>query len=221
MTRDEEKALIARCKSDPAAFGRVYDELFDRIFKFVLYRVADVPLAEDLTSQVFINALKGLSGYRWKGISISAWLYRIAINEINGHYRRSRRMSPIDIAGVADSLEDNSTRPDKELADAEAHLAEKERFLMLHRCMSELKKEEQTLLVLRYYEKKPYGEISDILGKKESALRMRVKRALAKLRDRMAEKEAENEAYGRSLIRHGTAGSNGRGIPDKAAAEPA
>ena len=71
-----------------AAFGRLYDEHFEAIFRHVLLRVGDV--AEDLTSQTFFKALKGFWRLRLSGAPSAAWLYRIATNEVNSHFRRRR-----------------------------------------------------------------------------------------------------------------------------------
>jgi RNA polymerase sigma-70 factor (ECF subfamily) len=78
--RSEERELIARSKRDPGAFGQIYDAHFTRIFRYILYRVADVPLSEDLAAQTFTKALEHLGRFRWTGVSISARLYRIATN---------------------------------------------------------------------------------------------------------------------------------------------
>ena len=115
MTRSQERDLIARSKRDPEAFGRIYDEYFPGIFRYILYRVADAALSEDLAAQTFYKALKYLGRFRWTGISISAWLYRIAANEVNSHFRRSGRATFTDIEKISERLPDEDSRPDREL----------------------------------------------------------------------------------------------------------
>jgi len=200
MTMDEQKALIALSKKDPAAFGRIYDMYFDMIFRFVLHRVGNVADAEDLTAQTFFNALKNLWKFRWTGISITAWLYRIATNEANGFFRRQKKKSFADIEKLSKRLPDKKNRPDHELEIAEETLAQQRTFLMLNRCIKELKPEEQSLITLRYFEKKPYAEIAKILGKKEGTLRMRAKRALEKLKNQLQIQGIDYETIGKSSV---------------------
>lgn len=209
ITMDEQKALIALSKKDPTAFGRLYDMHFDMIFKYILYRVGNVTDAEDLTAQTFFNALKNLWKFRWTGISITAWLYRIATNEVNGFFRRLKKKSFTDIEKLSDRLPDEKNRPDHELEIAEETLAQQKAFLMLNRCVKELKPEEQSLITLRYFEKKPYAEIAKILRKKEGTLRMRAKRALEKLKIQLQKQGIDYETIGKSSIQHSQAGCEG------------
>src|ERR1700742_421458 len=87
----QEYQILARSKKDPRAFGELYEKYFDRIFNFIYRQTDDEDLAGDLSSQTFINALNHLSGYEFRGVPFSAWLYRIARNEINKHYRKNKR----------------------------------------------------------------------------------------------------------------------------------
>jgi DNA-directed RNA polymerase specialized sigma24 family protein len=85
---------------------------------------------------------------------------------------------------------------------AEKQVAENERFVILNQCMQRLKPEAQTLLTLRYLNKKRFAEIAEILGVKEGTLRMRNKRALEKLRIQLEKQGAEDESIGRSPVKH-------------------
>jgi RNA polymerase sigma-70 factor (ECF subfamily) len=182
MTLAEEKALLAEAKHDPEAFGRVYDRYFDAIFRYVLNRVAQVSLAEDLTAQTFFKAMRNLWKFRWTGVSISAWLYRIATNEVNAHLRMVGTRPLKSLASVVDQLEDPRSPPDLELIAAEEALARYRGFLLLHEAVRTLKPEDQSLIVLRYFEGKSFHEIARIINRREGCLRMRTLRALEKLR---------------------------------------
>ncbi len=73
----------------PEGFEAIYERHFDSIFRYVLHRVANVAEAEDLTSQTFFKALRGIDRYRpGANGSAEAWLYRIATNELSSHFRR-------------------------------------------------------------------------------------------------------------------------------------
>lgn len=206
---EEQKALIALSKEDPSAFGRIYDMHFDMIFKYILRRVGNVADAEDLAAQTFFNALKNLWRFRWTGASISSWLYRIATNEVNGFYRKSRKRTHTDIGKLTDRLADGKNRPDQELEIAEETLTRQEAFLALNACVKELKPDEQSLIALRYFERKPYAEIAEVLGRKEGTLRMRAKRALEKLRIQLQKQGIDYETTGELSIQHSRAGCEG------------
>src|ERR1044072_3989455 len=100
MSEDEiqqEYAILQRSKKDTKAFSELYEKYFDRIFNFIYRQTDDEDLAGDITSQTFINALNHLSSYQFRGLPFSAWLYRIARNEINKHYRKNKRKNVFSI----------------------------------------------------------------------------------------------------------------------------
>lgn len=79
--RLDEDVLIKRSQSDPEAFKPLYEKYFKKIYLFIFHRTGDKELAGDLSQQVFLKALKGISKFQLRGLPFSAWLYRIAINE--------------------------------------------------------------------------------------------------------------------------------------------
>jgi RNA polymerase sigma-70 factor (ECF subfamily) len=79
---EAERLRIEQAKTDPQAFGELFDEYYDTIVRYVVRRTADVAVAQDITSEVFIKAFKHLLSFRWQGVLFSAWLYRIAMNEL-------------------------------------------------------------------------------------------------------------------------------------------
>jgi RNA polymerase sigma-70 factor (ECF subfamily) len=170
------------------AFEELYEEHFDGIFRYILYRVGHVAEAEDLTAQTFFKALRSLWRFRWSRGSFSAWLYRIATNEVNSHHRRRRPSVPL---GLLDAGEGSPVA--QEAAIAEKLLSRNERFQRVQRGICRLKPEEQALVVLRYVEEKPYGEIAAILRKGIGAVTMRTHRALARLKTEIERQEVEDE----------------------------
>lgn len=181
MTQSEERELIEQCKTDPLAFGKVFDDHFEAIFQYTLHRVGNVAVAQDLTAQTFYNALNSLWKFRWTGVSISSWLYRIATNEINGFFRKLKRRPETDIEQVGNYLKDHRFQPDREMEQAENAVARCNTFNRLNESIRQLDPDEQTLLTLRYFENLSYADIAQIMGKKEGTLRMRCKRILEKL----------------------------------------
>ncbi len=199
MDASREKELLDRCRTDPEAFGELYDAHFDAIFRYILHRVGNVTVAQDLTSQTFFKAVRRLGGFMWRGIAVSAWLYRVAGNEVNSylrrHYRRKKHEEP-----WADYMEAvNHVSPDQEAQDAEAEVKRNELYGVLNRHIQRLDEVDQSILTLRYFEKKSYGEIAQILGKREGTMRMRASRALDRLKDFLAEEEIDYEHYRETL----------------------
>src|SRR4030066_7266 len=103
----DEQSLIRRAQQrDQVALTQLYEENFDRIYRYIVLKIGDRTEAEDMTQQVFLNALQSISSYKWKGMPFTSWLYRIAHNQIvDYHRKRSRRvLVPLDesLPAVAD-----------------------------------------------------------------------------------------------------------------------
>src|SRR5262245_7849123 len=92
----DERLLVEAAQADPAKFDALYERHFERIYFFVVSRVHDRAVAEDLTSEVFHKALANLASFEWRGAPYSAWLYRIASNAIVDYYKRSNREQQVD-----------------------------------------------------------------------------------------------------------------------------
>jgi RNA polymerase sigma-70 factor (ECF subfamily) len=165
-------------------FDDVYDTHFDAIFRYVLRRVANVAVAEDLTAETFYKALRRFWRFRWSGSNVSAWLYRIATNEINSHYRSHRTSVAVDPATVT-----------AEPSDAETELAVHRLYLDLHRALRRLNHDDQALIVLRYFEQKSYDEIASILRRRPGTLAMRANRALKKLKNELRQRGIDHEEF--------------------------
>ena len=88
--REAERLLVDRAKRDPEAFGALYDRYFSQIYRFVFSRLRDQTSAEDVTSEVFMKALRSIPRYQDTGRPFTAWLYQISVNTINDRYRASR-----------------------------------------------------------------------------------------------------------------------------------
>jgi RNA polymerase sigma-70 factor (ECF subfamily) len=88
----DEESLVQRAKQgDEEAFAQLYEEYFNKIYRYVALRMGDRMEAEDIAQQVFLNAIKAISSFRWKGVPFSAWLFRIAHNQVVDHLRKTRK----------------------------------------------------------------------------------------------------------------------------------
>jgi RNA polymerase sigma-70 factor, ECF subfamily len=175
MTEDEirkEEQVIERSKKDPRAFGELYEKYFDRIFNYILRQTDDEELAGDLCSQTFVNALNNINRYEFRGFPFSAWLYKIAGNEVNKHYRKNKgnKIFSIEELKVRELVEQGVDDWDEEL------------ITRLLKYMNELPTDMIQVLELRFFEDKDFKEIAFILDMTESGAKMRTYRALDKLR---------------------------------------
>lgn len=168
----QEREVIERSRKDPRAFGELYEKYFDRIFNYLYRQTDDEELAGDLCSQTFINALNNLSRFEFRGVPFSAWLYKIASNEVNKHYRKNKGKKVF-------SLEEMRV---KELIESSELAWDEEQIQQLLRFMMDLPTEMLQVLELRFFEDKDFKEIAFILDITESGAKMRTYRALDKLR---------------------------------------
>ena len=87
-----EESVIRRAQQrDQVALTQLYEDNFDRIYRYIVLKIGDRTEAEDMTQQVFLNAIQSISSYNWKGMPFSSWLYRIAHNQVVDHLRKKSR----------------------------------------------------------------------------------------------------------------------------------
>jgi RNA polymerase sigma-70 factor, ECF subfamily len=172
MNIEQEQQLIEESKTDPQSFERLYIKYYEPILKFVYKRVESLDDTRDITSTVFIKALSSISKYKDMGFPFSSWLYRIAINEINMFYRRSKKSRVISL----------NERGLKNIA-SESSDVDTEALMALKRSLLHLSPDELFLIELRFFEDKAFAEIGEILDITEANAKVRTYRALDKLRN--------------------------------------
>lgn len=172
-----EQALIERAKSnDPEAFAAIYEEHFDMIYRYVFLRVGNQMEAEDLTQQVFLNAMKAISSYKWRGAPFSSWLFRIAHNQVIDFHRRAAKaqVTIIEAPIVA-------ANPDPaEVAEREVDIKR------IKEAMKELTQLQQEVIAMRFAGELTTAETAKIMGKSEGAVKALQHSALAALRKMLA-----------------------------------
>lgn len=186
MDLKQEEELVRKAKIDPQAFGDLYKEYHDRIFGYILKRTANVVTTQDITSEVFLKALKNIRHFRWRGIPFSAWLYQIAGHEITNGHRENKR-NQLLLEELKHSTSELITSLETETIETEEQLKKYGDFLSIHKYISSLPAKYQEVIALRFFEKKRAKEIGVILGKKEGTTRSLLHRGLEKLREIMAQ----------------------------------
>ena len=170
---------VERAKSDPAAFGELYDRYAGQIYRFVRARIRDDGLAEDITAEVFLSALRHIKGYRDLGRPFSCWLYRIAVNAVASHYRRQRSaLSLDDQLGLVSPLLD----PLDEVVD-------RERLRTIWQAVDGLPAQQRAAMILKFAEDMTMEEIGAVLGKSPAAAKLLIYRAMQRLRRELAPAE--------------------------------
>jgi RNA polymerase sigma-70 factor (ECF subfamily) len=178
LSTDPEPALVAAAQRDRAAFAGLYRLYVTRIYRYIYSRVGAAAEAEDLTSQVFVQALEGLAGYREQG-HFSAWLFSIARRKVADHHRRRPAPLPLDEATAA-----------ADQVDPLGRLVQEEALERLAALVAGLGEEEQELLRLRFAGELSYGEVGAVVGRSEPAVKMAMHRLLRRLEARWEAKDA-------------------------------
>jgi len=173
--------LIRRAQAgDAEAFGLLYDRYVDTVFRFVYFRVGNRQLAEDLTSDTFLRALRRISSFTWQGRDLGAWLVTIARNLVADHFKSGRYRLEVTTSDVLDAdREDRGPEGSPEAAVVE-HITN----VTLLAAVKQLNPEQQECIVLRFLQGFSVAETAKAMGKNEGAikaLQYRAVRALARL----------------------------------------
>ena len=174
-------ALVERAQAGEAeAFGLIYDRYMDTVFRFIYFRVGNRQLAEDLTSDTFLRALKRIGSFTWQGRDLGAWLVTIARNLVADHFKSGRYRLEITTGDVLDAdKEDRGPEGTPETAVVD-HITN----VTLLTAVKQLNPEQQECIVLRFLQGFSVAETAQAMGKNEGAikaLQYRAVRALARL----------------------------------------
>jgi RNA polymerase sigma-70 factor, ECF subfamily len=165
----DERLLVEAAKRDPALFAELYTRNFHVVYAYVARRAASREEAEDLTSEVFHQALANLQRFEWRGAPFGAWLIRIAANAIADRWRSRSREGGDPLTGEP----------------SDESMTGVERRAMLYQLVDGLPEDQRRVLVLRFVEDKSIREIAHQLRRTEGAVKQLQFRALEKLRASM------------------------------------
>ena len=167
----DERLLVEAAQHDPTRFAALYEANLGRVYGYVARRVGDRHEAEDLTAEVFHQALRNLPRFEWRGVPFAAWLLRIASNAIVDRAKRIAR-------------DRNLPEPD---LPPEVSLEEVEYRARLFRLVDSLPPDQRRVVVMRFGEQKKIREIADEIGRSEGAVKQLQLRGLQTLRARLSE----------------------------------
>jgi RNA polymerase sigma-70 factor, ECF subfamily len=165
----DERLLVEAAQQDPRRFTELYERNFYRVYAYVAKRVPSREEAEDITSEVFHQALAKIGSFEWRGAPFAAWLFRIAANAITDRWRISGK---------------ESGEPVPDLPD-EAAAQDIERRALLFELVESLPADQRRVVTMRFVEQKKIREIAQELGRTEGAVKQLQFRALEHLRARL------------------------------------
>jgi RNA polymerase sigma factor (sigma-70 family) len=151
----------------------LFERYHKKIFNFLARMTLDRDLAEDLTQNVFLRIIKYRNSYK-DGARFQSWIYQVARNVFSDHYQatKNRRSDFVDVEKVGDSMADTDDTMDVD---------EKERIL--HRSMEKLSEEQRELLILTRFQHMKYEEVALIMDTSVANIKVKVHRAILKLRE--------------------------------------
>jgi RNA polymerase sigma-70 factor, ECF subfamily len=168
-----EESLIRRAQQrDQVALTQLYEENFDRIYRYIVLKIGDRTEAEDMTQQVFLNAIQSIGSYSWKGMPFSSWLYRIAHNQIVDHLRKKSRRITVPLDESIPAGEDDP----RKTAELKIEIEE------VTAAAKELTAAQQEVISLRFGGELSIAEVAKTMGKSEGAIKALQHSAIAALR---------------------------------------
>lgn len=168
----EEWLEVQAAQRDPAMFRPLYERYYEPIYLYIFRRTTDEMLTADLCSQVFLKALQKIHRYEYKGVPFSAWLYRIASNEIAQHFRKvsKNRVVTIEDAPLSHLAEEIGKEIPEDLTP------------LLVQALDSLKDEDLQIIELRFFEERPYKEVGEIMGITENYAKVKTFRILNRIK---------------------------------------
>ena len=181
--RSIDYPLIEAAKKDSAHFAPLYQKYFKQIFLYIFKKIQNEEITNDIASQVFLKAMLNINKYEDRGYPFSSWLYTIAGNEVNLHFRKLKKNPEVEIQekDVVSLLDDFNELPDENHQE------------LLVKAMNHLSERDMEIIDLRYFEKLSFIEIGNILGITDNNAKIRLYRSVEMLRKTYKKLEVEEE----------------------------
>jgi RNA polymerase sigma-70 factor (ECF subfamily) len=167
--QSDERLQVEAARQDPARFAELYEDNFERVYAYVARRVGNREEAQDVTADVFHQALAGLPRFEWRGLPFVAWLLGIAANVLSDRWQRTSAHQE----AVNDDLEQIGLDDDIE------------QRAMLYQLVDTLPDDQRRVIIRRFVSQKSLREIATELGRSEGAVKQLQLRALQNLRERI------------------------------------
>ena len=168
----EEEVVSLAIKGDEGAFAELYNEHFDKIYRYVYLRLGNLTAAEDLTQEVFVKALEAIGSYKWRNLPFSSWLFRIAHNQVIDHLRKESKWEK-------QSWDDNIRVDDHNPEDIAERKLEAEE---LNENVKKLSPAQREVISLRFTSELSIAQVARVMGKSQGAVKALQHSAILALR---------------------------------------
>jgi RNA polymerase sigma-70 factor (ECF subfamily) len=171
----QELTQIKKAQDDPRQFAPIYNRYYDEIFIYISKRIDDHDMVADITSKTFTNCLGSLHKFKFMGVPFSAWLYKIAINEVRQFFRQQKNcprtvcLTDLNFTEIKEETIEESKYDDA--------------YKLIPKLLSQLNENELQCIELRFFEQKSFKEIGFMLGLTEVNAKVRTYRILNKLKN--------------------------------------
>ena len=186
---EREEVIVERAKTDPEAFGRLYDTYYQPVFGFLYRRTGNAEIAKDLASETFFQALKSIGRYKIQGKPFKSWLFAIAAAQVGNYYRARAKYLTVTTDDAPEILADESLQPDVALLESEDAAETREKVGLLRRMLTKLNQKQQSILTMRFFSHLSISEIAGALQMKEGTVKSHIHRAIKKLHGLMTTSE--------------------------------
>lgn len=169
-------------KGDSRAFGALYDRYVDVVYRYVFFRIGDRDLAEDITSETFLRALRRITSVSYQGRDVGAWFITIARNIVFDHVKSSRYKLEL----VTDEVSESGSAPfagqstGDGLGPEQQAMSSATREALL-KCIADLGEDQRECIVLRFIQGLSLTETAQIMRRNEGAIKALQHRAVRKL----------------------------------------
>jgi RNA polymerase sigma-70 factor (ECF subfamily) len=180
----DETDLLDRIRQHPASFSELFKQYYKQIFGYVFRRTGNFDDSADIAADTFLKAFRHIHNFKYNGISVKVWLYRIATNELNLYFRLKQKHNSIfELINTEDkNLFEVYIADDRR--EIESELERHEQFLSVLKELKSLPVKYQEVIALRYFEGKDNKEIAEILNINEGTLKSLLSRGIEKLRQK-------------------------------------
>jgi len=180
----DEKELLDKIRSNPEIFSELFKLYYQPIFGYIIPRTGNFDDTADIAADTFLKAFRHIHNFRYSGISVKVWLYRIATNEINLYFRNKQKHNSIFERIITEDKDifDHFLADDRK--EVEAEFQKHDQFLLVQKELKTLPLKYQEVIALKYFEGKENKEIVEIININEGTLKSLLSRGLEKLRQK-------------------------------------
>ena len=181
QVRREEELIRRAQEFDEEALGWLYELFYPKLYNYAYLQLGDIQQAEDLASEVLLRVLESLKGYRFRGVPLAAWVFRIARNCLIDLHRRRQRRPQVELyEGIPNGRDSPQAATERAIAQSELRLA-----------LTKLTEEQRQVIILKFVEGMDNASVARVLGRSQGAVKSLQHRALVSLRKILSSQEVE------------------------------